>query len=632
MEYHVMDLGSTNGTYLDNTRLLEGIPEVWRANQSLRIGDVWLRLIRPETDASQVSGIRSGISSLRSRAGSNIYKSSGSGFIGVSLSPQQLSVAPGEGVTGTISLLNQSPNVDHYALSITGIPNSWITSLPTNVQLMPGEQTDIPLSLLIPRSPQSRAGQHPLVLRVSSQRDTGQFVEAKLTLTIAAFSQFKTEIQTQRLRAGQPGHLSISNQGNAREIFSVQFTDAAGDLSFEPTQPQLQVSPGETTLVSFHSKEKKQRWIGAEKLYPLAVKVNPAKGESQTLHADLASRGVIPIWVLPTMLLFCLICIGSLLAVGLPFSQSPTEMVTPPLLTLQQQNTQLPIGQGETQDSEAQILTSQAQKAQATQTSQVQTQTALTASNSSIGLTATATWLAADDDRDGLINDQEINLYRTLPGDRDTDKDGLEDGKEVNDFHTNPLDPDTDIDGLKDGEEVSAGLNPISKDTDGDGTPDNVDKDPRFTSTPIPTVTAQPSPTATSTTASALCDQAQFVADVTIPAGTRFSPGTTFTKTWRLKNIGACAWSMSYQLVYFSGEQMGAPASVAFAQNVAVGQTVDISVTMTAPAAAGSYSGFWMFKNASGSLFGIGQQADKPFSVDINVNGLPSTITPTATP
>jgi len=33
-------------------------------------------------------------------------------------------------------------------------------------------------------------------------------------------------------------------------------------------------------------------------------------------------------------------------------------------------------------------------------------------------------------------------------------------------------------------------------------------------------------------------DWAQFIADVTEPDGTRYDPGATFTKTWRLRNIG----------------------------------------------------------------------------------------------
>ena len=151
--------------------------------------------------------------------------------------------------------------------------------------------------------------------------------------------------------------------------------------------------------------------------------------------------------------------------------------------------------------------------------------------------------------------------------------------------------------------------------------------------TPPPTITGTP-PTATVTTTPgggtvtvppSSCDRAQFIADVNVPDGTVMAPGATFTKTWRLKNIGACAWSTSYQLVFFSGQQMGAPASVAFPQNVAVGQTVDISVNMTAPNTAGSYRGYWMFKNASGQLFGIGPQGNRPWWVDIRVSGTPVT-------
>ena len=154
---------------------------------------------------------------------------------------------------------------------------------------------------------------------------------------------------------------------------------------------------------------------------------------------------------------------------------------------------------------------------------------------------------------------------------------------------------------------------------------------PTVTGTPpTPTFTSTPA-TITPTVPASACDKVQFVADVTVPDGTVFAPGATFKKTWRLKNVGRCAWSMSYQLVFFSGEQMGAPSSAAFPQNVAVGQTVDISVNMTAPSTAGPYRGFWMFKNANGALFGIGSQANKPWWVDIRVSGTAVTVSPTPT-
>src|SRR5512145_1793119 len=68
----------------------------------------------------------------------------------------------------------------------------------------------------------------------------------------------------------------------------------------------------------------------------------------------------------------------------------------------------------------------------------------------------------------------------------------------------------------------------------------------------------------TASAAQACTDRAQFIADVTVPDGTRFDPGATFKKTWRLKNIGTCTWTTSYSLVFDSGEKMGAASSITF--------------------------------------------------------------------
>src|SRR5512142_1040922 len=87
-----------------------------------------------------------------------------------------------------------------------------------------------------------------------------------------------------------------------------------------------------------------------------------------------------------------------------------------------------------------------------------------------------------------------------------------------------------------------------------------------------------PAAVTTSQASAATCDWAQFVADVTVPDGTRYDPGATFTKTWRLRNIGTCTWTTSYSMVFDSGTQMGNTTSVAFPNSVAPGATVDVSV------------------------------------------------------
>jgi len=158
----------------------------------------------------------------------------------------------------------------------------------------------------------------------------------------------------------------------------------------------------------------------------------------------------------------------------------------------------------------------------------------------------------------------------------------------------------------------------------------------QFTDTPTPTATFTPSPTqrppadtAVPPTAVSRCNWAQFVTDVTVPDGARFVPGAAFTKTWRLKNIGTCTWTGSYYIAFVSGEAMGAPTAVLMPEIVPPGDTVDISVNLTAPATTGRKRGNWQLYNPAGVPFGIGWNAGGTFYVEIEV--ATSTVTPTAT-
>lgn len=117
------------------------------------------------------------------------------------------------------------------------------------------------------------------------------------------------------------------------------------------------------------------------------------------------------------------------------------------------------------------------------------------------------------------------------------------------------------------------------------------------------------------------CDSAAFVKDVSISDGTLVSRGASFTKTWRLQNTGNCSWTPSYALVFVSGDAMSGPAVTALPGNVNPGQTVDLSVNLTAPSQDGHYRGYWKLRNASNALFGIGTNAETAFWVDINVKG-----------
>lgn len=140
-----------------------------------------------------------------------------------------------------------------------------------------------------------------------------------------------------------------------------------------------------------------------------------------------------------------------------------------------------------------------------------------------------------------------------------------------------------------------------------------------ITDTPQPSVTPIPN-TATPTETPIPCNLARFVTDVTIPDGTELDPGETFKKTWRLKNIGSCAWTSGYDIIFFSGDAMGAPSAVQLTTGIVnTGQSVEVSVNLTAPTTSGTYRGNWQLRDPSDVIFGIENSTSGLFWVEIVV-------------
>lgn len=132
-----------------------------------------------------------------------------------------------------------------------------------------------------------------------------------------------------------------------------------------------------------------------------------------------------------------------------------------------------------------------------------------------------------------------------------------------------------------------------------------------FSPEPEPTFTPTPQPTCS--------NKATFIEDVTISDGARFSQGEEFSKVWRLKNVGTCAWSTEYSLVFVSGDQMSGLDAHLITEDVPPGREIDLGLSLQAPEKDGSYKGYWILQSNSGEVFGIGRSADKPFWVRITV-------------
>jgi len=142
---------------------------------------------------------------------------------------------------------------------------------------------------------------------------------------------------------------------------------------------------------------------------------------------------------------------------------------------------------------------------------------------------------------------------------------------------------------------------------------------PQATNTPLITDTPLPGEVATATplvlatavkTQSAACDNFANAVDVTVPDNAEIPAGTSFVKTWAFTNIGPCDWNQDYTLIFSYDNVDGATGwnkvqPVHFPDTIVPGDTMDISVTLTAPSDPGTYRGVFRLQNDKGYPFGI---------------------------
>jgi hypothetical protein len=107
-------------------------------------------------------------------------------------------------------------------------------------------------------------------------------------------------------------------------------------------------------------------------------------------------------------------------------------------------------------------------------------------------------------------------------------------------------------------------------------------------------------------------DGLEFVAHVTyddqdLTQPPALSPGEQFVKTWRVRNVGTCAWEPGYTLRYVQGNTEAAHMGgepVILEGAVAPDAEVELGVTLASPLVPGLYVGFWEMADAEGRGFG----------------------------
>jgi len=392
------------------------------------------------------------------------------GRIGAALGSIYFSVTPGASVTIPILLQNHGLREDVFQLNIEGIPASWISTNAVFTKLGPSMSKEIEFTIRVPRSSEAHAGRTPIKILLISRDFPEQKTEVECILTIGAFSGFSTSLAPRNLQAGQASHLTINNEGNIVDTYSLSFKNPANVLIFEkevqvskmgsqpgaqeietafveiPADERLHVEPGAQGIYGFRSRLRSKPIVGNEKTCPFTVKVLSAENVATDLPAEVSEKGLMPPW-LAGFLVFAplVLCLLSLILI---VNAQQATSATQTAIFAQTQVALPGFGQADA-DGDGLINSEE--------------------------LRLGTDPLKADTDADGLPDRQEVNVDKTNPLVSDTDQDAVSDGDEVLTYKTNPLVVDTDGDGLNDGDEINRRTNPVIPDTDQDSLSDGVE-------------------------------------------------------------------------------------------------------------------------------------------------------------
>ncbi|MGP3948769.1 COG1470 family protein [Streptomyces sp. 7N604] len=234
--------------------------------------------------------------------------SSGAGAPGLDI--PVATVAPGGAATTSLTVRNDSDIVEAYNLEVVGDCAPWATVEPPRVSLYPGTSETVTIRLEPPRSPEIRAGEVPLGVRVLPTEHPESVRVPETTVHIEEFHELQTEIAPHRRRGWLRGRyqLAVRNQGNTP--VQVGFTPGqAGEelgFAFTPAEPKLE--PGESVEVGLRVRTGKPVWFGAQVVWPFTVDTRESGDREETpqeastvrapLDAEFVQIPIFPKWLL----------------------------------------------------------------------------------------------------------------------------------------------------------------------------------------------------------------------------------------------------------------------------------------------------------------------------------------------
>ncbi|MEW2624669.1 hydrolytic protein [Streptomyces sp. NPDC048106] len=237
--------------------------------------------------------------------------SSGPGAPGIDI--PAVTVTPGGTATTSLTVRNDSDIVEAYTLEVVGDCAPWATVEPARISLYPGTSETVTITLAPPRSPEVRAGDVPLGIRVLPAEHPESVTVPETTVHVEEFHELRTEILPRRRRGWLRGRyrVAVRNEGNTPTRATFRPEQAGEELRFGFNPAGLELEPGESAETRLRVRIGKPVWFGKPAVWPFTVHTTDGAAEEQAeassqpaafvrppLEAEFVQIPIFPKWLL----------------------------------------------------------------------------------------------------------------------------------------------------------------------------------------------------------------------------------------------------------------------------------------------------------------------------------------------
>lgn len=311
----LIDQNSRNGSYLNEERLTAYVPQPWTVDQIVRIGGHRLQL-REKTAASipadaegaprpALKPLPVAPPPLIMPPPVNIPQQIMLEHLGYSVDRQDLNfftnsetvavfcpeyryeVAPGATQTLSLFAVNLGQSTAALLLNADG---PWLSLSADRLSLLPQEQRPIEITITPPRDTRTRAGRYRVKFEAHNAAQEMQSVVVQFEVRVHAITDFSVQAQPEKVAAGDSIVIQVQNLGNEVRSYHLMWWDESSTLTFEPTDGNLTIAPGQRGEVTVRPVSPGRRWLGGAKRHPIHIQVTPDTGDNQVISVEVVNR------------------------------------------------------------------------------------------------------------------------------------------------------------------------------------------------------------------------------------------------------------------------------------------------------------------------------------------------------